>query len=41
MKASDWIRKWYERLGFKKKSSQVWFAMSINNEVFNKEYLKQ
>lgn len=33
----DWVRKWYKRLGFKKKSSQVWFAMSINNEVFDKQ----
>lgn len=29
----DWIRQWYERLGFKKKSSQVWFEMSINGEI--------
>lgn len=32
----DWIRQWYKRLGFKKKSSQVWFEMSVNNEVFDK-----
>ena len=32
----DWVRKWYKKLGFKKKSSQVWLAMSINNEVFDK-----
>lgn len=32
----DWIRQWYKRLGFKKKSSQVWFAMSVNNGVFDK-----
>lgn len=26
----DWIRRWYKRLGFKEKSSQVWFEMSVN-----------
>lgn len=29
----DWIRQWYKRLGFKEKSSQVWFEMSTNTPI--------